>query len=92
MSVTVNVSRYFFRGWTNEWVVAEVNGNTVGQCLEHLVNQFPAIKKEIFDEEGKVAVEARIFVNGENAFPDELVKPVMDGDVIDIVPMAISGG
>ncbi len=92
MSVKVNISRYFFGGWANESVVAEVSGNTVGQCLNHLVRQFPAIKKEIFDEDGEVATEARIFINGESAFPEELAKPVRDGDMIDIVPMAISGG
>ena len=91
MSIKVNISRYFFQGWSNEWVVAEVSGNTVGQCLNHLVRQFPAIKEEIFDEDGKVAAEAWIFVNGESAFPEELAKPVKDGDVIDIIPIAVGG-
>ncbi len=92
MSIKVNISRYFFGGWTNETVVAEVSGNTVGQCLNQLVRQFPPIKKEIFDEDGDIAVVARIFINGESAFPEELAKPVRDGDTIDIIPMAISGG
>lgn len=92
MSVKVNVSQYFFGSWANESVEAEVNGNTVGQCLNHLIKQFPSVKKEIFDDDGEVAATARIFVNGENAFPEELAKPVRDGDVIDIIPMAISGG
>ena len=92
MSIKVNISRYFFGGWTNESVVAEVGGNTVGQCLNHLIKQFPAIKTEIFDYDGEVAAAARIFVNGESAFPNELAKPTRDGDVIDIIPMAISGG
>lgn len=92
MSITVNISRYFFGGWANGSVVAEVSGNTVGQCLNHLVKQFPAIKKEMFGEDGEIAAEARIFINGESAFPEELAKQVRDGDTIDIIPMAISGG
>ena len=92
MSIKVNISRYFFGGWTNETVVTEVSGDTVQQCLNHLLKQFPNIKKEIFDEDGEVSVMARIFINGESAFPEELAKPVRDGDMIDIIPMAITGG
>ncbi|HEY87242.1 MAG TPA: MoaD/ThiS family protein [Dehalococcoidia bacterium] len=92
MSIKVNISRYFFGDWANESVVAEVSGNTVGQCLNYLARQFPAIKEQLFEGNGEVAVGVRIFINGESAFPEELVKPVRDGDVIDIIPMAISGG
>ena len=92
MSIKVNISRYFFGGWANESVVAEVKGNTVGQCLNHMVKVYPTIKNEIFDVNGGVAIEAHIFINGESAFPDELAKPVRDEDVIDVLPMAISGG
>ena len=92
MSIKINISRYFFSGWANESVVAEVNGNTVGQCLNQMVKVYPTIKNEIFDVNGGVAIEARIFINGESAFPDELAKPVREGDVIDVLPMAISGG
>ncbi len=92
MSIKVNISRYFFGDWANGSVVAEVSGNTVGQCLNHLVRQFPAIKKEMLNEDGEIAAEARICINGESAFPVELAKQVRDGDTIDIIPMAISGG
>ncbi len=92
MSITVKVSRYFLGGWTGESVSAEVGGNTVGQCLDGLLKQFPAIRPRIFENSGALAVEARVFVNGESAFPDELATAVRDGDVIDIVPMTISGG
>jgi molybdopterin converting factor small subunit len=92
MTVRVNISRYFFGGWTTESVVAEVSGNTVGQCLNGLLREFPAIKTSLFEDNGGVAVEVRIFVNGESAFPNELAKPVSDGDVIDVLPMTISGG
>lgn len=92
MSIKVNISRYFFGGWTNETVVTEVSGDTVQQCLNHLLKQFPNIEKEIFDEDGEVSALARIFINGESAFPEELAKPVRDGDMIDIIPMAITGG
>ena len=63
MSVKVKISRYFFKGWANESVVAEVSGNTVRQCFKHLLKQFPVIEKEIFDEDGEIAVVARIFIN-----------------------------
>ena len=33
------------RRFTNNTEVMEVNGSTVGDCLNHLVKQFPGIKK-----------------------------------------------
>ena len=92
MTVKVNISRYFFGGWTTESVAAEVSGKTVGRCLDDLVKEFPDIKKSLFEDDGSVAVEARLFVNGESAFPNETARPVRDGDIIDILPMTISGG
>ena len=92
MSVEVKVSRYFFGGWTTESITTKVSGGTVGQCLDNVVNQYPSLKTEILDNDGGVAAGARIFINGESAFPGELARQVKDGDVIDIIPMQISGG
>ena len=87
MSIKVNISRYFFGSWTNETVVTEVTGNTVQQCLNHLLKHFPNIKKEIFDEDGEFSAMARIFINGESAFPEELAKHVEYIHAERMVPM-----
>ena len=90
MSIKINIHpvlHYF----TDNQDVVEVNGRTVGQCLEHLVAQFPGIKKALFDKEGKLLSYVDVYVNGESAYPEELATPVKDGDELHIA-VIISGG
>jgi molybdopterin synthase sulfur carrier subunit len=90
MSVKINVS-YFLPHLTNDQDVVEVEGSTIGQCLENLVARFPKVRKWLFGKGGKLSNFIDIFVNLESSPPDELTKPVKDGDEILIV-MRISGG
>ncbi len=69
----------------NSQEVVVVRGNTVGECLNHLVKQFPAIEKMLFAKNGKLLGYVSIYVNGEDAYPDELAKPVKDGDELHIL-------
>lgn len=89
--VSIKINLHRLQNHTNYRNIVEVSGNTVGQCLDHLIKQFPAIKEEILDEDGEVLASIHIFVNNEGTFPKELAKPVEDGDVIDIIPL-IAGG
>ena len=41
----------------------QVNGTTVGQCLNDLVNQFPVITPKIFDKKSKLLNYVDIYVN-----------------------------
>lgn len=72
-----------------EWV--EVAGNTVGQCFNQLVQQYPGLKDKLFDKKGKIHNLVEIYVNQESAYPDELAKGVKDGDKIHIT-LLLSGG
>ncbi len=90
MSVKVNIHPVLYH-FTNDQDVVVVNGSTVGECLEELVAQFPAIKQGLFDKDGKLLNYVDIYVNGESAYPDELAKPVKDGDELHIV-LIIAGG
>ncbi|MFC2003681.1 MoaD/ThiS family protein [Chloroflexota bacterium] len=76
---------------TREQEVVEVNGSTVGECLNHLARQFPGIEKELLDEDGKVFQYVDIYVNGESSYPEELAKPVKDGDELYML-RAVAGG
>ncbi len=73
----------------------EVAGKTVGECLEDLAVLFPMIGKTIFFRKGELFNfghnKVSIYLNGEDAYPDELGKPVEDGDTITIL-YYISGG
>jgi molybdopterin converting factor small subunit len=90
MSIKVNINPGLYQ-YTNNQRIAEVNGNTVGQCLNHLVKQFPGIEKGLFDKNGKLLNYVDIYVNGESAYPEELAKPVKDGDELYIV-ITVAGG
>ena len=90
MGISVNIHPSL-RHLTNEQDVAQVNGNTVGQCLEQLVAQFPDIEKGLFTKDGALLNYVTVYVNGESAYPEELAKSVRDGDELYIV-MMIAGG
>jgi MoaD family protein len=71
--------------------VIDVRGSTVGECLNQVVKRFPSIKKQLFTSTGELFNNVLISVNGESAYPEQLAKPVKDGDELKIVFM-ISGG
>ena len=69
----------------------EVEGRTVGECIENLIREFPKLKGEIIDPEGNLLYYLNIYVNGASTHPETLVWPVRDGDEIQIV-LPLSGG
>jgi len=91
MSIKVNLHWHVWQELANGQAIVEATGNTTGQCLKQLVTQFPALEQEIFDKDGELLGYLTIFVNREPAFPEELAKPVKEGDEIHIVPL-IAGG
>lgn len=91
MAVRVNIHRYFLGEAAGDWVYAEADGKTVGECLREVAGKFPQLKETIFDREGNLQGHIAIFLNGEDTFPEELAKKLNDGDVIDTIPI-IGGG
>jgi molybdopterin converting factor small subunit len=79
------------RQYTNGLEVVEVKGNNVGDCLNHLVQQFPGMEKALFAKKDKLHNIVEIYVNHATAYPNELVKPVKDGDEIHLVVMLAGG-
>ena len=90
MSIVVNIHQTL-RHLTNNQATVDVHGNTVGECLEDLLTQFPNIKDKLFNKKGTLLNYVDIYVNLEMVDPDELTRPVNDGDVIHIV-MMLTGG
>jgi molybdopterin converting factor small subunit len=90
VSIKVHIHKTH-RQFTNGLDVVEVEGSTVGNCLNQLVGQFPGIEKEIFDKKGDLRNIIEIYLNLESAYPDELTKPVKDGDDIHIT-LILAGG
>ena len=77
--------------FTNNQDVVEVNGSTVGECLNQLTDQFPGLIDELFDKDRTVLYFIDIYINGETSYPEELTKPVKDGDELTIL-LLLGGG
>lgn len=69
----------------------DVSGRTVGECLNALVKQYPQLKPKLFNKNKKLPNGINIFVNGENAYPELLVKTVREGDKIHISYIVLGG-
>jgi molybdopterin converting factor small subunit len=79
------------RQFTNGLEVVDVQGNTVGECLNQLIKQFPGMEKALFAKKDKLLNIVEIYVNHVSAYPNELVKPVKGGDEIHLVIMLAGG-
>jgi len=90
MSVKVNVY-YFLPHLTDDQEEIEVNGSTIGECLDQLVSRFPKAREWLFGKNGKVSNFLDIYVNLVMVNPEDLDIRVNDGDVIHIV-MMLTGG
>ncbi len=88
--IKINIPSYM-RSFTNNMEAVEVNGSTVGECVSHLVKQFPGMKKQLFSKHGDLFENIIISINGESAYPEQLAKPVKGGDELKIL-FIIGGG
>jgi molybdopterin converting factor small subunit len=79
------------RQFTNGLEVVSVEGKTVGECLNHLIKQFPGMEKALFTKKDKLLNIIEIYVNHASAYPNELAKPTKDGDEIHLVTMLAGG-
>jgi molybdopterin converting factor small subunit len=79
------------RQYTNGLEVVTVEGRTVGECLSQLIRQFPGMERALFVRKDKLQNNVEVFVNDATAYPNELVKPVKDGDDIHLVIMLAGG-
>jgi molybdopterin converting factor small subunit len=90
MAVTIQIP-LIHRHLTGDVATLAVEGKTVGECLHELVKAFPKMEAALFDDKGQIQKLVEIFLNAENAFPDELAQKTKDGDEIFIATI-LSGG
>ena len=79
------------RRFTNGQEVVAVEGKTVGECLNHLIQQFPGMEKAIFARKDRLHNIVEVYLNHASAHPNELVKSVRDGDEIHLIIMLAGG-
>ncbi|MFN9458992.1 MAG: ubiquitin-like small modifier protein 1 [Acidobacteriota bacterium] len=70
----------------------EVSGSTVGEALANLTTQFPDLRKNLYNDEGKLRSFVNVYVNDEDLrYLQKDATALADGDTFAIVP-SIAGG
>ena len=70
----------------------QANGGTVGEVLEDLVRQFPAMRGQVITEDGTLHKFVNVYLNDDDVrYLDKLDTKVGDGSVVSILP-AVAGG
>src|SRR6202166_1180518 len=70
----------------------ELNGVTVGEVLGALTSQFPDLRKQLFNDEGKLRSFVNVYLNDEDIrYLKKDATAVATGDTLSIVP-SIAGG
>ncbi len=90
MSIGVNLPP-FLQQLAEDVKRVDVRGGTVGECLEELVGRYPRLKPRIFAGDGRLAKGLSVYINGENAYPGELARPVRDGDNLHLAHLIFGG-
>ena len=91
MSVSVRVPTQL-RSLTGGAGEVQVEGATVGEALKALDAAHPGFAERLFDPGGELRRFVNVFVADEDVrFLEGLVTPVVDGQVISVVP-AVAGG
>ena len=70
----------------------QVAAATIGEALGSLTGQYQDLRKQLYNDEGKLRSFVNIYVNDEDIrYLSKDATPVADADVISIVP-SIAGG
>ena len=71
----------------------DLPGATVGEVLAALTTRFPDLKKNLFNEEGKLRSFVNVYLNDEDIrYLSKDATPVADTDILSIVPSIAGGG
>ena len=89
MSIKVKIHP-MLRQSTNGQTEAQVEGNSIGECLKYLICLFPDLEERIYDMDGELFRFVEIILNSNNANED-LTTRVKEGDEISLV-ILITGG
>src|ERR1022692_3558447 len=70
----------------------ELTGSTVGEVLTALTTQHPDLRRQLYNDEGKLRSFVNVYLNDEDIrYLEKDATPVKDGDTMSIVP-SIAGG
>ena len=81
------------RQFTEQSDSVEVTGATVAEALGALTLRFPEIKKNLFNDQGKLRSFVNVYVNDEDIRYLDKIETKLDGtETISIVPSIAGGG
>ena len=70
----------------------EAEGTTVGEVLAALTTRFPNLKKQLYNDEGKLRSFVNVYLNDDDIrYLNKDATPVSASDTLSIVP-SIAGG
>ena len=90
MTIKLKVHPYL-RSFTGNLKVVEVDGKTVGECIDNLDARFAGIRQRLVNKHGNIESFWEIYINSENCTAKDLSNPVKDGDELAIIAI-IAGG
>ena len=80
------------REYTDDQATAEVHGQTAGDALRTLVDQYPDLEENLYNDDGELRQFVNIYVEDEDIrYLDGEDTPLDDGTELSIVP-SIAGG
>jgi adenylyltransferase/sulfurtransferase len=80
------------RQFTAKHDSVQLEGSTVGEVLTELISKFPDLRKQIFNDEGKLRSFVNVYLNDEDIrYLGKEATPVISTDTLSIVP-SIAGG
>jgi molybdopterin synthase sulfur carrier subunit len=70
----------------------EVDGSTIGEVLDGLIATYPALRDQLFTEDGELNRFVNVYVNGRDVrYLDGRATPVAEADEVRLLP-AMAGG
>src|SRR5579875_51561 len=80
------------RQFTEQQDSIEVTGATVSEALEHLTTQYPNLRKNLFNDQGKLRSFVNVYVDDEDIrYLDKTETTLQGNEILSIVP-SIAGG
>ena len=70
---------------------AEVEGDTIRECLAAFAERYPNLREDFYDDEGRIGDNYAVFLDREMIHRDDFDRAVPEGSEIHIV-MLFSGG
>jgi sulfur-carrier protein adenylyltransferase/sulfurtransferase len=80
------------RQYAGKQDAVQLAGNTVGEVLQSLTNEYSDLRRHLYNDEGKLRSFVNVYVNDEDIrYLSKEATPLKDGDTVSIVP-SIAGG